>query len=507
MASNKQLILCCLFLWLAQNLTATNYFVSNAGSNMNDGTSTNPFATIQHAADLMTAGDTTFIMPGTYTGFDFRSANGTASQPIVFMAQGANVTINNNGPLREDGINIENVDYVILDGFQVIGMVNGGNGIRLVNADHCVVRNCYCDQNDERGIFTGFTDDILIEYNVCTNSIDEHGIYVSNSSDRPIIRYNECYGNNNIGIHMNGDLSAGGDGIISGAQVYGNIIHDNNLAAGINMDGCEDPLVYNNLIYNNHSAQGIALFQIDGAIPTRGASIYNNTIIVPSDGRWGILVKDGSNIGTKIFNNIIINDHSFRGCITVEDTTGFRSDYNLVMDKMSDAGDGVVISFEDWQTLGFGLNSQLLGNIADVFVDAPNDNYQLKIGGQAINSGTDAVNSLVIDDIEKNVRPQGGFFDLGCYEFLEATSPVDLALLQQSIELFPNPTVGLFQIGGLTTAYDIKILNGSGQVYQSLNSSSGLIQIDLSDLPNGLYFISILSIASNALSFQKIIKM
>ena len=48
---------------------------------------------------------------------------------------------------------------------------------------------------------------------------------------------------------MNGDLSAGGDGIISDAQIYGNIIYDNNLAAGINMDGLENPIVYNNLIY------------------------------------------------------------------------------------------------------------------------------------------------------------------------------------------------------------------------------------------------------------------
>ena len=71
------------------------------------------------------------------------------------------------------------------------------------------------------------------------------------------------------------------------------------------MDGVENPVVYNNLIYNNHSAQGIALFQQDGAIPSQGAKVYNNTIIVPSDGRWGILVKDGSNVNTDILNNII----------------------------------------------------------------------------------------------------------------------------------------------------------------------------------------------------------
>ena len=55
---------------------------------------------------------------------------------------------------------------------------------------------------------------------------------------------------------MNGDLSAGGDGIISDAQVYGNILYENKLAAGINMDGLQDPIIYNNLIYNNHTASG-----------------------------------------------------------------------------------------------------------------------------------------------------------------------------------------------------------------------------------------------------------
>jgi len=55
----------------------------------------------------------------------------------------------------------------------------------------------------------------------------EHGIYVGNSGDRPVIRRNVVWGNNANGIHMNGDLSQGGDGIISGAIVEGNIIHDN----------------------------------------------------------------------------------------------------------------------------------------------------------------------------------------------------------------------------------------------------------------------------------------
>ena len=399
-------------------LNATNYFVSPTGNDTNNGlTLPNAFLTLQHAADQVAAGDTVFVADGTYTiGFDHRGPNGTASQPIVFKTLGKNANITGPGPIRNDGINIENVDYIVIDGFRVIGMPNPGNGIRLVHADNCVVRNTFCDSNFERGIFTAFTDDILIEHNICINSVDEHGIYVSNSSDRPIIRYNECYGNNNIGIHLNGDLSAGGDGIISDAQVYGNMLHDNNRAAGINMDGLENPIVYNNLIYNNHSAQGIALFQEDGAIMTRGAKIYNNTIIVPSDGRWGILVKDGANEGTEIYNNIIINQHSFRGCIAIENQNNFKSDFNIVNDKMSASGDGSTIPLANWQALGFDQNSQLADDLTAIFIDPSTNDFHLKSGSQAIDIGTNLVNAIVGIDVEGNVRPSGTAYDIGAYE-------------------------------------------------------------------------------------------
>ena len=397
---------------------ATTYYVSNSGDDANTGlSSSDAFETLQHAADLVSAGDSVLVADGTYVGFDIRNVNGTELNPIVFLAQGDSALITTSGPIRDDGINVENCDYVVIDGFIVNNMPGSGNGIRLVLSDHCIVRHCSCDNNAERGIFTGFTDDILIEYNTCTNSIDEHGIYVSNSSDRPIIRFNHCYGNNAIGIHMNGDLSAGGDGIISDAEVYGNIIHDNNQAAGINMDGCEDPVVYNNLIYNNHFAQGIALFQIDGAIPTRGARIYNNTIIIPSDGRWGILVKDGSNVNTQIYNNIIINQHAWRGCVAVEDTSQFLSDHNIVNDRMSASGDGSVISLAQWQALGFDQNSMVSDPLGDIFIDPDNGDYGIPETSQAVDTGTSAVQSVVPVDIIGTARPFNSVFDIGAFEF------------------------------------------------------------------------------------------
>ena len=413
-----------LLLVFATSIFAQNtYYVSNTGNDSNNGLSlANAFLTLQHASDIVAAGDVVRVEDGTYLGFDIRNKNGTSTNPITFLATGDNVVVNQPCPFRNDIINVENADYVIVDGFIIkdapVGNgLPGGNGIRVVVSDHCIIRNNFCDNSAERGIFTGFTDDIIIENNVCTNSIDEHGIYVSNSSDRPIIRYNECYGNNGTGIQINADASAGEDGITHDAQIYGNILHDNNSAAGINLDGAVNTLIYNNLIYNNHSAQGIALYRSDAAVASSGAKIYNNTIIVPTDGRWGILVNVGANANTEIYNNIIINLHAWRGCITVESTTGFFSGYNIVNDRMSVSGDGSTITLAEWQAFGLGLNSLLADPLNQIFVDWSSGNYELAPGSQAIDAGTSIVGAIVTDDLMGNNRPLGAAYDIGAYEY------------------------------------------------------------------------------------------
>ncbi len=500
----RPFLLYCIILFFSIPCGATTYFVSTSGSNANDGLSiSTAFETLQHAADIVLARDSVLVEDGVYTGFALWSG-GTALEPIVFKALGSNVLINAPGPTT-DGINVENADYVIIDGFVVNDQPR--NGIRLALANHCVVRNCRCDNNFERGIFTAFTDAIIIEYNICSNSTDEHGIYVSNSSDRPIIRYNECFGNNNIGIHLNGDLSAGGDGIISDAQVYGNYIHDNNLAAGINMDGVANPIIYNNLIVNNHFAQGIALFQQDGAIVTSGAKIYNNTIVVPSDGRWGILMTPGANENTEIHNNIIINLHAWRGSISCESTVNLSSDYNILSNKMSNQGDGVSITLPQWQALGMDNNSLLADVLEDIFMDHLNQDFHLKSDAQAVDAGNGTlVSAIVSEDLDKNIRPGGSDIDIGAYEFQSLVTSTSYELNTNDIQLFPNPVAGVLNIEGDFEDYNIEILNTNGQIVQTLTGSLSPLNINVSTLGAGLYFLRIRKIGNNELSVFSIVK-
>jgi len=435
------------FLCFAHTLSATAYYVHQIGNDNLDGTAPeSAWRTLQHAADEIQPGDIVLVGDGTYAGFDLRTS-GTAQLPITFRADGESVIIDQPNSETDDGINIENADYIILEGFRVMDQPR--NGIRLALSDHCTVRNCICSNNFERGIFTGFTDDLLLEHNTCTGSKDEHGIYVSNSSDRSIIRYNTCFGNNASGIQINADASQGGDGISTNPKIYGNILYGNGTAGGaaINLDGVQGAEIFNNLIYENH-ATGIALFTIDGGGPSSGALIYHNTIVQASDGRWCILLNDGAT-GATIANNILFNKHSFRGAIAVsrESFPNLRSDYNVVVDAMSDeAGDSQVSLFE-WQVLGFDKHSRLATSTDELFVNAVGGDYHLSATSKAIDAGDPAYAND--HDLEGNARPLGMAPDAGCYESAASSSarhraeiPELIVMREQGVISWLNIPVG-----------------------------------------------------------------
>ena len=354
----------------------------------------------------------------------------------------SNVIINSHNPVTNDGINIENANWIIIDGFNVINQPRAG--IRIAVSDFVTIKNNTCTNNAKWGIFTGFTDDITIENNSCSYSQQEHGIYVSNSSDRPVIINNHSFNNNSCGIHMNGDISQGGDGIISNAIVAGNIIHDNGNAGGsaINMDGVQDSKIFNNLIYNNHST-GIAMYMIDAAEGSKNNKVYNNTIINPPIPDGILLLLNGST-GNTFYNNILINHHSFRGSIAVDpaSTQNFVSDYNILVNRLSDDDGDSNMGLSQWQSLGYDLHSIIAEPEENIFADPNSGNFHLISGSQPVDMGTSLVSSIVSEDLDKVLRPQGNGFDIGAYEFTSASLVGNVDNQVSGFELYqnyPNP--------------------------------------------------------------------
>ncbi len=392
---------------------AADYWVKNGGSDAADGLSVaNAWATLAHASAVAAPGDTVHVVDGSYAGF-YQSRSGTAGNPITFHAEGANVQITADNGTTPDGINIEGADWVVIDGFVVNDRTRAG--IRTALSHFVTIRNCHTGHNGRWGIFSGFADDLTIENNEAHHSVAEHGIYVSNSGDRPVIRGNVVHDNNANGIHMNGDLSQGGDGLISNALVERNTVYGNGAAggSGINMDGVTDSVVQDNLLYDNH-ASGISLYRIDGATGSTGNLVVNNTIVEASDARWCVNINNGST-GNTVLNNVLYNYHSFHGVITIDASsqTSFTSDHNTVMDRFSADGGNTVIGLAAWQGLGYDAHS-VVATPAQLFLD-PGVDFRLRDPGPAIDAGTatDAPNH----DLQGNPRPVGGGFDIGAYEW------------------------------------------------------------------------------------------
>jgi hypothetical protein len=396
--------------------SGTNYFVSPTGDDSHTGNSASPWSTLQHAADAVHAGDFVTVVAGNYTGF-YLDTSGTAVAPIEFFAQ-PGVVINHQNGTTPDGINLEGASYVVIDGFTVSGMPRAG--VRSVGdsdalAKFVTVRHVTATNNGEWGIFTGFVDDLLIESNSTSGSVDQHGIYVSNSGDRPIIRNNISFNNHDNGIHMNGDASEGGDGIISGAVVTGNIIYNNGTGggSGINMDGVQNSVITNNLLYNNH-ASGISLYRIDGGGGSSGNIVANNTIIEANDARWDLNIQTGST-NNMVRNNILLNNNGSHGAIDIsaDSLAGFSSDYNVVTPKFAKEDVPSFLNLAQWQGAGYDAHS-FVASADQLFAQSAANDYHLKTGSPALNSGTSF--DAPAADLEGLPRPAGGFYDIGAYE-------------------------------------------------------------------------------------------
>jgi len=406
---------------------ATDYYVATNGDDGWPGTEAQPWATLDYAVDQIAPGDTILVKSGTYAGCRIENSGLSGAVCTLKADAGATVIIDAPGATcRHDSlIEVEwydnTVRYWVIEGFEVANSPH--HGIDLRGTEYITVRNCYVhDTSPGTGIFLSFSYYPTIEYNeTCYNA--EHGMYQSNSGDYQVMRGNNIHHNSGCGIHMNGDRRAKpGDGLITGGLIEDNVIWENGTAGGsaINGDGACYTMIRNNLLYGNH-AGGIALFKTDAAAGASYNEIYNNTIVFGAEGRDVINIPSSKDagVGNIIYNNILYTDDVAEASVMVYGPEALAdSDYNVVMDRMSiDAKS--LITLAEWQTYGFDAHS-FISTPSALFVNPASNDYHLKVGSPAIDAGTTV--AAVTDDIEGTSRPQGGAYDIGCYE--AASGPV-----------------------------------------------------------------------------------
>jgi parallel beta-helix repeat protein len=421
------------------------YYVAASGSDTNPGTQAQPFREIRKAVSVVALGDTVLVADGSYLGFDVFTKVGASNAPITIRALGTNAIVMKTTDRNDnrDTIHIEDCAYLVVDG--LLSFNANRAAMRVQGGHHVTVRDCVFGNNATWGLFTGFSDDLLIENNECFGSVTQHGIYVSNSGDRPTLRGNRCHDNFAGGIQLNADVNIQpGDGIITGALLENNVLYNNGAGGGgaFNLDGVQDSVIRNNLLFNNH-ASGIILFQIDGAEGPRGNRVYHNTIDMPADGRWALnfLQTTGTNVAR---NNILLTRHAFRGSLRFGDTNDVAntdSDYNILTRITPD--DNTVLTLGQWQAQGHELHS-ITGALTSLFAETTAGNYHLLTNAAAVNLGQPF--ATVTADLEGNSRPYGGAPDVGCYELSPFTLKIFLTGRDQCLLRLSGGTGRTYQL-------------------------------------------------------------
>lgn len=351
---------------------AAEWHVAIGGSDGNSGSQAAPWATLQHAVDRARPGDVIMVHQGAYAGCRITRSGHENAWIILQAAYDQKVIIDRPGPQNKHRSNLEietwdgdgRVAYWTIQGFEVAYGPWAGIDIRGDEYGfnhHLNIKDNQVHHSGRSGIFVAFSNDLVLEGNL-SHSNGEHGIYISNSSDRPLLRDNICRGNYASGIHMNGDAGMGGDGLISGALIQGNSIHDNGRGggAGINLDGVVESRVISNAVFDNQ-AGGITLYAIDGAESSRDVRLEHNTVIMPQGSRWALNITDQTCRNISLLYNTLYHADSKRGAVRIPspDLPGFISDHNRVSDRFSLDGGESVVGLRVWQSHGWDLNSSL----------------------------------------------------------------------------------------------------------------------------------------------------
>lgn len=401
----------------------STYYVAPTGTDAANGSSAAPWQTLQNAADHVKAGDTVRVRAGTYAGFALgwnSPQNGTATAPISFIAD-RGVLINSANPFTPDGIDLEGSSFITVYGFTIRNSTDTIDraGIRSVQNHNVIIRSNVVDRAGTWGIFTSFSQYVQVINNTTANSQTQHGIYISNSTNRPLISGNRVFGNYQCGIHLNGDKSQGGNGLITGAIIQNNVIFRNNTggaSAALNCDGLQNSRIQNNLLYDNYHG-GIALFREDAAAPSRNNLVANNTVVSPTSDHWALIIRNGST-NNRIHNNIFYSSGPKRGSImiSVDSLAGLSSNYNIVVNIFSPNDEASLINLATWRAWTRQDTRSFFASPTSLFVNPARNDYRLRAASPAIGTGAASVASPT-DIAGRTRRIASGRCDIGAYAY------------------------------------------------------------------------------------------
>lgn len=197
---------------------------------------------------------------------------------------------------------------------------------------------------------------------------------------------------------------------IKNITIHDNIIHDIALHGITFSDHSTTGIsVYNNIIYNTgHGTGEGSKGGIGFSWPTLEATVYNNTIYDIGGGGPFDLGRGAASISIKNNISYVINGQSW-----YQEGTGF--DWNSIITANNNIWYGSNQSLPSWDSNPITQNPLLIDPTA------PARNFHLLQDSPAIDAG---FSTSIARDMDGTLRPQGGTYDIGAYEYCSSDCPV-----------------------------------------------------------------------------------
>ncbi|WP_373530162.1 choice-of-anchor D domain-containing protein [Nostoc sp.] len=437
-------------------MAGTTYYVSGTGNDQSNGLNQGEaFRTLQKAADLVQAGDTVYVMNGTYTSpyatiLGINNKQGRADAPITFTALSGHTPILEAHKNIWNAISIKGSSYLVIEGLTLVGArdeitleyaleqklnlsnsATSGNGISVgianiagnqeIHSHHITIRNNNVSKFPGAGIGAGKADYITIEKNIVSGNawyspFGNQGISLgqlwnsdNNVTDyKVIIRGNTSFDNKSlVPWEKVGEITEG-HGIMLDTSYFEDVAYTGKT------------LISNNVIYKNGGA-AIQIFKGENPVDIVNNTTYQNSQVIPTG---EIFLNSAKNV--RVYNNIM---YASAGNETnsIVNSSNYSFNNNLAYNGA-------------FKTTGSGniLNKDPL------FVNAANGDFRLKPESAAIDAGSSAFNGIT-KNLPKDGDGNGSvLIDIGAYEAPTNNTPTpEIQVLDGTIDIVDDSTTAI----------------------------------------------------------------